>query len=295
MTNAGSEGGQTNNESPPQISRAGKWVIGAGLVVAVALTVVVAAISPDPNISPESAAGVLALVAAGAVAIERILEGVWMLVGLGTKNTWWPMNRASQAVDSLVGNLDEELKGVYSNAMEIVEGIAQAKNWSAEQLENARQDIENIRNTTLTNLQTLAENAPANQRLQLVAATVDRSLSFLESKYPDLERAMLIAGRSIDIAADFVATFKDNPGRRLISIGAGAILGLIAAWALGLDAFQAAYQAPPEQVEAGASPEWQWGIALTGLLMGLGSTPTHEVIKLVQEVKESRKAENREL
>jgi len=92
-----------------------------------------------------------------------------------------------------------------------------------------------------------------------------------------------------------VATFKDNPGRRLISICAGAILGLIAAWALGLDAFQAAYQAPPGDVVGGVPPQWQWGIAVTGLLMGLGSTPTHEVIKLVQEVKKSRKTGNREL
>jgi hypothetical protein len=195
-----------------------------------------------------------------------------MMVGLATKNSWWPMNRASQAVNKFVGNLNEQLSGAFTNAEDIVKRIAQAKDWSDEQLTKARQDIDNIRDTTLSNLQTLAQNAPADQRLQLAAATVDRSLSFLESKYPDLERTTLVAGQSIDIAADFVATIKDNPGRRLISICAGAVLGLIVAWLLGLDTFQAAMAGTGQSASAAPS-SLKWGDALTGLLMGRGSAP----------------------
>jgi hypothetical protein len=35
-----------------------------------------------------------------------------------------------------------------------------------------------------------------------------------------------------------------------------------------------------------------WGVAITGLVMGLGSNPTHEVIRAIQEVKKSRKSGN---
>ena len=34
------------------------------------------------------------------------------------------------------------------------------------------------------------------------------------------------------------------------------------------------------------------GAAVTGLVMGLGATPTHELIKTLQETKKNRKAEN---
>jgi hypothetical protein len=293
MANTGSAAGQTNTQPAPEISGSGRWVIGAGLVLAVVGAIVVAAISPDPNVTPESAAGVLALVTAGAVAIERILEAFWTLVGL--KNDWWPMSAIKKSVDDFTAGVNKQLANDFANVEGFVKELQKAGKVTADRMTEIKADIERLRTTTVDNLETLARNAPANQRLQFAAASADRALNFLESKYPELQRATFVTGRSLDIAADFVATFKDNPGRRLISISFGAILGLIAAWALGLDAFQAAYQAPPGAVIGGASPQWQWGVALTGLLMGLGATPTHEVIKLVQEVKKSRKTSNREL
>lgn len=282
-------GGGANEDVRSELTRPGKVVIGVGLLLALVGTVLVALFSPDPVVTPETAAAVLAIVTAGAVAIERVIEGAWTLVGLVAKNTWWPMNRANEQVNGLVNNLDQELVGVYTNAAEIVRGIVAAKKLGNDLLNSALADLETIRDTTFIDLQTLAQNAPANQRVQFVAAATSRSLEFLESKYPDLQKAMLVANRSIDITAAFVETFKDNPGRRLISICAGAVLGLIFAWTLGLDTFRAAEPA------GGGTATLQWGVALTGLLMGLGSTPAHEVIKLVQEVKKSRKVQNNAL
>jgi hypothetical protein len=288
VANAGNAGEKTNN-----VSRGGWGFIVLGLLLAAALTFVVAAYSPEPNVTPESAAGILALVTAGAVAIERILEAFWTFVGL--KNDWWPMSAMKKSIDDFTADINKQLTDDFSKVQGFVEELHQAQKLTDDRLDAIKADIDRLRTSTVANLKTLAGNAPANQRLQFAAASADRALNFLESKYPEVQRAAFLSGRSLDIAADFVATFKDNPGRRLISIFAGAILGLIAAGALGLDAFQAAYQAPPENALVGVAPEWQWGIALTGLLMGLGSTPTHEVIKLVQEVKKSRKTENREL
>jgi hypothetical protein len=87
--------------------------------------------------------------------------------------------------------------------------------------------------------------------------------------------------------ADVVATFKDNPGRRLISIYVGAVFGLLVSGMLSLDLFAAALQRPTATI----GPSWlpHLGIVLTGLVMGLGSNPTHEVIRAVQEFKKSLK------
>ena len=90
---------------------------------------------------------------------------------------------------------------------------------------------------------------------------------------------------------EFVQTFEDNPARRLMSLHAGAVLGLIAAGLLGLDAIQAVFEGVPSGWLAGKSYSLLPGIgaAVTGLAIGAGATPTHELIKALKEVKERNK------
>src|SRR5207244_2208268 len=109
-----------------------------------------------------------------------------------------------------------------------------------------------------------------------------------------------VAGVAVSGLTDFVATFKDNPGRRLYSVLLGVVIGVLVAAVFGLDLFAAIQSAP---VAAGApavksgslfDPLPSLGIAVTGLVMGLGSNPTHEVIRAIQEFKKAKKAENRQ-
>jgi hypothetical protein len=101
--------------------------------------------------------------------------------------------------------------------------------------------------------------------------------------------AVNLAQQGIQGVTDFVASFKDNPGRRLVSLYVAAFIGVIVAGFLRLDVFQAVLSAPPDGVaDTTAATAFQWGIVLTGLLMGLGSNPTHEVIRVLQEYKKSR-------
>jgi hypothetical protein len=91
-----------------------------------------------------------------------------------------------------------------------------------------------------------------------------------------------------------MGSFKDNPGRRLISLYVGAMAGLAVAGIFGLDLFSAV-MAEPSGEAAASSPltaHPKLNIVLSGIIMGLGASPTHEVIRLVQEYKERQKGGN---
>jgi hypothetical protein len=79
-----------------------------------------------------------------------------------------------------------------------------------------------------------------------------------------------------------VNSLADNPGRRILSIYLGALMGLVVAVILGLDVFAA--------VLGTVSTGLKYGVAATGLVMCLGSSPTHEVIKVLQTIKQNQKA-----
>jgi hypothetical protein len=96
---------------------------------------------------------------------------------------------------------------------------------------------------------------------------------------------------------DIVAAFKDNPAKKMISIILGSLIGLVVVGFVGLDLFAAAGAPLPF---AGISWEISKGhtivlvpyigVALTGLVLGLGSNPTHQVVSYVTDVAKARKA-----
>lgn len=122
--------------------------------------------------------------------------------------------------------------------------------------------------------------APDSQRLQLVAAAAANYINRMDTLYAkkseELKQALETAKSTINGMQNFLSSFKDNPGRRLISIFLGAMLGLILAGVFGLDVFQAV-------LEGGKDSQKKWQIIFTGLMIGLGSNPTHEVIRAIQE------------
>ena len=91
------------------------------------------------------------------------------------------------------------------------------------------------------------------------------------------------AASSVAAVSDFVGSLKDNPGRRIISIFLGALLGLGVSGVIGLDVFAATIGTP-----ANTADVFKWGVALRGVVMGLGSNPTHELIKALQTYKQAQ-------
>ncbi|HEY6186073.1 MAG TPA: hypothetical protein VIW80_00235 [Pyrinomonadaceae bacterium] len=229
-----------------------------------------------------NATAMLSMITACAIGIERVIEGFWTIIGM-TKGAWWPLNLVDDEVNGLVNNLNTQLEPVYKQAYDAAEKMKAAGEMTQAQLEKARKEIDDLQ----SRIEKLKQLAPDNQRVNLIAATAFQGISYLEKKYPDYVTTANLANQAITGVSDFVATFKDNPGRRLISIYLGSLLGLIVAGTVGLDLFKAT------GLTLKSLPSLPFtSVALTGLLMGLGSNPTHEVIRAIQEYKKSRKADN---
>jgi hypothetical protein len=105
----------------------------------------------------------------------------------------------------------------------------------------------------------------------------------------DGDQTTAVVGVILDDIGQFLKTFKDNPGRRILSIEFGVLVGVVVAEVVGLDIFTAILSA----VNANQSvPTTFLGVLATGIVIGLGANPTHEVIRVLQEYKISRKAAN---
>lgn len=234
----------------------------------------------------KDAATTLAVIGGAAMGIERALEAFWTFMG-GVVGTYWPLNVINKQVQTLVVDLDSALKPFHEDALKKIAALRAAGNKTTEELDRLKQ-AENEIGSLKARFDEIKKLAPDNQRVQLLTAAASQNVAVLQEKFGDLltnaDRASKIANTAIGGLQDFLATFKDNPGRRLISIYLGAIVGLFVAGFFGLDVIGAA---------AGAQSEHpRLMVLLTGVIIGLGSSPTHEVIRSIQEFKKGQKGEN---
>jgi hypothetical protein len=232
-----------------------------------------------------SSAAALTIITASAVGIERALEAFWTYIGL-TRGSWWPLGPVREQLDGLISGLDSSFEPFYQEAHATMQKLQQAEEWGQDKLDAAAKDLDEIKK----HVDQLRKLPIDNQRVQLITASALRSVDYFSLKYPEIKEVAGLARFGIQGITNFVETFKDNPGRRLISLFAGALVGMIIAGSMGLDVFQAALQTTDSTQTSNLLPNV--GIAFTGLLMGFGANPTHEAIRLLQEIKKSRKAEN---
>jgi hypothetical protein len=262
------------------------------IIVVVANALLVLAIlavmgyAPPSNAGFKDATSALAFVGGAAVAIERIIETGWTFLGAAF-GSYWPLGAVQKQVGSLVTDLDRSLRPFHDRLKTQLDALAEKGQLSSDEASRGKQEIERLK----SRFDDLAKLATDHQKVQLLAASASQNVSHLFGKYrgmvDDLERANAAASAAISGVQAFLVTFKDNPGRRVISMYAGAILGVGVAGVFGLDLFQAVLEPGPEGL-----PYRSLRVVLTGLVIGLGSNPTHEVIRAVQEYKRGQKAEN---
>jgi hypothetical protein len=233
-------------------------------------------------------AAILAMVTAGAVAIERALESFWTIVGSSRLGNWWPLRPIGERLNRYVDQLNEPLNDFYERAQERAGDASEASESIQPWLEDADHYLEELER----NIRRLQQLAPGDTEARAIAAGASRAVVGLEKHYPGLQAVATNANRALAGVNEFVQTFEDNPARRLMSLYAGAVLGLVAAGVLGLDAIQAVFGGVPSGRLAGKVYAVLPGIgaAVTGLAMGAGATPTHELIRTLQEAKERNKA-----
>ncbi len=293
------------------------------LLVVVGLVVVIfnSPTGAQATVLQLSATSALALIGAVAVVIERIIEGFWIFMGFAV-NSWWPLKEIPKRINTFVTESNIALGIYHAEARDFIEHIGNkldkandefvrvqkklaelpvdTKMPDAErikaklQLEQAWEELRGLQavqarsneiSNVLKNLPTEShEGVRTTQDVRLTATRITGTIDTLRNLLPQLETQATLAQQSVSVLSNFVETFKDNPARRLISIYIGAFFGLGAAASFQLDLFQAILN--PDHPVTGV------GIAMTGLVIGLGVNPTHEVIRLLEEFKKSQKAQN---
>jgi hypothetical protein len=264
-------------------------VILVGFLVLAVEFLVVASLATPNDVDPSNAAAAIAMITAAAVGIERIIELFWTAVGL-IKDSWWPFGQFRKQLDTLVSGLDEVLKKFFDHAEARAEALQDAAGGKAN-AEHVVSQIKRVRARTEALRRDLDVLASDKQQFQLLAASAVDAVSYTERLLPEAQRDAAITLQAITGMTDFIDTFKDNPGRRLISIFIGSGIGLLVAWLLGLDVFRAVLAAPTVGIQREALFP-ALGVAITGMVIGLGANPTHEVIRLIQEYKKSQKTAN---
>lgn len=268
-------------------SNGGRLALVVSGILLLALLIVVALI--PVNVPDEAgAAAILAMVTAGAVAIERALESLWTMVGSSRLGNWWPLKPIGERLNKFVDQLNEPLNDFYQQAKARAGDASEASANFQPWLEDADRYLGELER----NIKRLQQLAPGDSEARAIAAGASRAVVGLQKHYPGLQSVATDANKALASVNEFVQTFEDNPARRLMSLYVGAVLGLVAAGVLGLDAIQAVFGGVPSGQLAGKAYALLPGIgaAVTGLAMGAGATPTHELIKALQEAKERNKA-----
>jgi hypothetical protein len=224
------------------------------------------------ELSTVDAAAIIAVTAAAAVGIERVIELLWTVVGqLG--NTWWPMRLASESLGEVQTEVNAKLAPFFAAARRRAQGIGAG-------VDELDKDVKTISD--------LVKGARTSQDLRVVSAKAAASIDYWQARLTPAANYADSAHAAFDGVTEFLETFTDNPFRRIISLFGGMVLGLIVAATVGLDCINAALAPVSEGGQGPVSPT-VWGMILTGLLIGLGANPTHEVVKALQEYKQSKR------
>jgi predicted benzoate:H+ symporter BenE len=99
------------------------WFAGLSLMLLLVMLWIAWRPPTPPNIGFENPAAVLAIATAGAVAIERIIEIIWTIIG-STKGSFWPLNVVGQQIDRFVSTFDATLVPFYKEAEETIDQVA---------------------------------------------------------------------------------------------------------------------------------------------------------------------------
>jgi hypothetical protein len=101
-----------------------------------------------------------------------------------------------------------------------------------------------------------------------------------------VQDAIVATRASAKTALDVITAVGDNPSRRIASLLVSSGLGILVAGFVGVNLFKAVLES--SQGSAEAVLFGKMGVVITGLVLGLGSGPTHELVKGLQRYKDSR-------
>lgn len=265
------------------------WLGALGLAL-----LLVGLCAPDPNDGFADGATVLAFVTSAAVAIERTIEGFWTLAA-SRWGGWFPLKQINTAFASYEAETNKLLKDPLTKVQEVAAQLKAVAGRTPEQVAEIDQLIDDVNRQTdrlAAKVKSAEKLAPGSPRFGYMTEVTSDALGTFRAAASKADQFQDKAGKAITDAAEdiadgcsrveeFVTSFTDNPARKLASLAAGALLGLAVAGFMGLNLFLAALDKPSD-LFAGVG-----GIMLTGIIIGFGANPTHEVIKALQGRKPS--------
>jgi len=269
-------------------------------LVFVACAIAASVVAPaSSNQGFADAASVLAFISLAAVAIERLIEGLYTVLS-GRLGQWWPLNLVKAEFD-VFEDRTEELLGPILAAT--IDGLDQARSGLAAGSADAMQIQQTMDEVTSQGVRLSAQFAdvraklvPGSDRLARVGeinaqvtSTLQAAQSAVSTGTEAAQTAMRTASDSAERAALIIASIQDNPARRLASLALGSSLGMLVAGVTGLNLFVATLVGDPATPSAlPPIAAGTLGIVLTGIVIGLGSAPTHEIVRSLQAYKDTR-------
>lgn len=262
--------------SPRQTGPYGRVVLVGVLAVLVAAVLDLLLAKPTAAAAPAGTAGVLAAAGSLAVAIERLMQLFWTFVDQSARNPSYPFSGDAVRLQRFATQLGAIVGPALDQAEATLQALDQQAVHQPATVADVRSEIAALRGA----LEAVANagDPGAAGGPPAIGTGLDRLAALFAT--PSTRASVGAASAAVSGVAQLVGSTTDNPGRRMMSLFAGAVLGLIAAGVLGLDAVHAALGTP--------SPRVAWGLVATGLAIGLGSNPVHELIQAVQAYKQSQ-------
>jgi hypothetical protein len=243
------------------------------------------------------AAAVAVFVAAIAAGIERLLEVSWGVIDRSTAGSWWPLSVVTATITDAEIAANKFVADDLQNVAELLGDAKALVDHSEVAADEAAKTAELIQarvSAAKTGLANAAKLAPGSARFSAIARVGDdltqETLRITRDAglYSEaLQNRLAQLNDGIVQATDIVSGFSDNPARRSMSIAAGTAVALVVAGYLKLNIFYAFLTADAPTYLKGVG-----GVIATGIVMGLGTNPTHEVIKALQKRREDRTTED---
>jgi hypothetical protein len=284
-------------QSRPKATNQEKFIVAGAIVLLGVLIAAAGQLGSGPRAAADGTA-VLAIISLVALGIERIIETFWSFV-TRAKHAWWPLNEIGSAVDTQVESMNAAVKPVFDEALAGLEQAQELAGLGSDTAKKLDEQITSLREQKaafVTEIERINSLARDNQRVNLIATATMQAANRVDTAVgdvmPAVREAFNDATQVATGAIDILAGFKENPAKKLISIYLGMLIGVVIASILRLDLFVAA-GAPltGEPFKVSGFPVLPYlGIAITGLVVGLGSNPTHQVVSLVTDVAKARRS-----
>jgi hypothetical protein len=248
---------------------------------------------PDPNDGFATGVEAIAFISAAALLIERTLEGLWTAIG-SKLGGWWPLRSVTKSIEDYEKQTNVLLSGPFThavNALAAAKEVAREAGKDVTELDRQLAALAKAPDRLRDKVKAAQKLASGSPRFQMVSEVADDGITAIRTALDQASKATgEVSDKLVDAAeevaavcdqtAAFITSFSDNPARKIASLCLGAAFGLIVAAFLGLNMFVAVLEGDVEGQFAGLT-----GVLFTGVIIGFGANPTHEVIKALQRRK----------